>query len=280
MPWASGELPWSMPAGPRNRANVSARRTGSPGRPTARRSARHGMGDLACCRKRRPGGPLAVRKYRRYPPGDPGGRAARPDLGRPWKSGGGARAWRADPPRCRRPAARHHPGSIARHSYGLRASPTESNWEGPGAVHPVRGNGQADRESLDADELPALAGAGTAGGRPGGGGGRDGRERFQLARSGARFIEALGLRVQAQLAALDGDWEAALNTIENSISILEGPDSQLERGRSIFIRGKIHHSRGDSRAALADWTQALEMFSSLGAVPDARKVDAQIRAVA
>ena len=104
-------------------------------------------------------------------------------------------------------------------------------------------------------------------------------DALQLARSaGSRFNEALGLRVQAQLFAASGDWEAALGSIQDSISILEETETRLEMGRSIFTRGKIQQRRGDSQAAAADWTQALEVFSSLGALSAAKKTREQLQA--
>ena len=97
-------------------------------------------------------------------------------------------------------------------------------------------------------------------------------DALNLARSaGSRVNEALGLRAQAQLFAASGGWEAALGSIQASIAILEETETRLEMGRSIFTRGKIQQRRGDSRAAAADWTQALEVFSSLGAISSAKK---------
>ena len=102
---------------------------------------------------------------------------------------------------------------------------------------------------------------------------------LQLSRSaGSRFHEALTLRVQAQLFAASGDWQAALGSIQDSISILEETESRLEMGRSIFTRGKIQQRGGDSQAAAADWNQALEVFSSLGALSDEKKTREQIQA--
>ena len=103
---------------------------------------------------------------------------------------------------------------------------------------------------------------------------------LQLARNaGAYFREALALRVQAQIAAHGENWGEAFSMIQRSISILEASDSKLEHGRSIFVRGKIQLSQGDPQAAAADWTRALELFSSLGAVPSADKTRRQIRAL-
>ncbi len=103
---------------------------------------------------------------------------------------------------------------------------------------------------------------------------------LRLARNaGARFDEALALRVEAQLLAARGGWEAALSSAKDSIDILEQTGSRLEVGRSILFRGQIQHKRGDPPAARADWVQAEEIFTSLGALPAAQKARKLLREI-
>lgn len=87
----------------------------------------------------------------------------------------------------------------------------------------------------------------------------------------SRFNEALALRVRALLSANTRSWDTALASIHNSINILEETESKLELGRSISARGSIYQLQGDSQAALADWRQALDLFTSLGATGPAEK---------
>jgi tetratricopeptide (TPR) repeat protein len=104
-------------------------------------------------------------------------------------------------------------------------------------------------------------------------------DALRLARNaGSRFNEALAQRTEAQLFAASGSWDAALNSIRTSVSILQESESRLEMGRSIYVRGKIQHRRGEYSAASADWSQALEGFSSLGALRSVQQVREQIQA--
>ncbi len=97
-------------------------------------------------------------------------------------------------------------------------------------------------------------------------------------RAGAKFYEALSLRVKAQLLADSGNSEAALDSIQDSIRLLDESGSRLEWARSIFIRGKIQNSQGNTQAAITDWSQALELFSSLGALTSAKIAREQLQA--
>jgi DNA-binding CsgD family transcriptional regulator/tetratricopeptide (TPR) repeat protein/predicted Ser/Thr protein kinase len=103
---------------------------------------------------------------------------------------------------------------------------------------------------------------------------------LQLAHNaGSRFNEALALRVQAQVLAETGDEETAFVVIQASLSILDETESRLELGRSLITRGKIQQRRGDPQSAAADWTQALELFTSLGALSSATKAKEQLETV-
>ena len=84
---------------------------------------------------------------------------------------------------------------------------------------------------------------------------------------------AIGLRVYGQLQAAQGHWEAAGQTIDQSIDRLERLGTRLELGRSFYHRAMIYRKLGQAEAAKSAATQARSLFESCQAQRDFGVVD-------
>jgi DNA-binding CsgD family transcriptional regulator len=76
---------------------------------------------------------------------------------------------------------------------------------------------------------------------------------------------AVGARCRGLLEAAGGDLDAALIALERSLDEHAHLPMPFERGRTLLVKGQVHHRRKEKRLAQAALSESLEIFDELGA---------------
>jgi DNA-binding CsgD family transcriptional regulator len=90
---------------------------------------------------------------------------------------------------------------------------------------------------------------------------------------------AVGARCRGLLEAAGGDLDAALIALERSLDEHAHLPMPFERGRTLLLKGQVHHRRKQKRLAHAALSESLEIFEELGAPLWAERVRPELARV-
>ena len=88
---------------------------------------------------------------------------------------------------------------------------------------------------------------------------------------GERFHEALAYRIRGQLFGTQEYWSEALASYDTAVGLLSQLGSRLDLARALSLRSQLYKQIGRGDRAAQDLTQALEIFSEIGARRDEEK---------
>jgi DNA-binding CsgD family transcriptional regulator len=106
-------------------------------------------------------------------------------------------------------------------------------------------------------------------------------EQIDLGRSAARpGVLAVGLRIAGLTRAAEGELDAALPLLEESLEATTRSPFPLERGRTLLALGNLHRRRRSKQLARDTLSAARDCFATLGTPPWLAIAEADLRRVA
>ncbi len=96
------------------------------------------------------------------------------------------------------------------------------------------------------------------------------------ARASHGLYMAVARRARGVAHRIAGEWDLAADELTMAVDEFRALDTTWQIGRTLLELGEVELSRKDRGAATAHFTEALNAFEALGAVPDAERARAAL----
>jgi tetratricopeptide (TPR) repeat protein len=100
-----------------------------------------------------------------------------------------------------------------------------------------------------------------------------GIELARNARSPNHFAIVDGLRVWAQLAMRQGEWQAAEQAVDESLQVSQAMGYPYGKAKALYVAGLLHHAKGETERARQRLEEALVILSRLGEQVYAERIE-------
>jgi hypothetical protein len=91
-------------------------------------------------------------------------------------------------------------------------------------------------------------------------------------RDGHRLYQGIARRAWGVAHTLAGEWAEAEAALNDALSLFRALETRWQEARTLTALAELAHARGDGGGARLAYKEALTLFETMGAAPDAARV--------